>query len=149
MVILNALREPGRISKALLPPGVDLMDTATAPSFPVPNSAEFSCSCRVCPYFSGWRRFIQGVLFCPFFGEVATPIMKETDDICRTRPSPGHPRSTGRFRLYPTHARTGTGHPGHAGRTRPDGFLANRLGQDSGLHAARLAPSGRIAAASF
>ena len=85
-----ALREPGRIFKALLPLGVNLLDTATAPSFFVPNSTEFSCSGRVS------LRFLWLALLYPrrsparHFRRVSVPFMKEINDICRTRPPSGH-----------------------------------------------------------
>jgi hypothetical protein len=53
--VFNALREPGRITKALLPSGAVSLVTALAQSF-VPKSVEFSCSGRVSlNYFVGWR----------------------------------------------------------------------------------------------
>jgi hypothetical protein len=54
----NALREPGRIFKALLPSGVDSLNTALAQSFlcrKVPNSLALAESLN---YFVGWRSIL-------------------------------------------------------------------------------------------
>ena len=67
-----ALREPGRISKALLPSGVDSINTALAQSFHVPKSIVFSCSGRVTvTYFVGWRRiFLRSCADFRLYGAV-------------------------------------------------------------------------------
>ena len=78
----NALREPGRISKALLPSGVDSLNTALAQSF-VPKSTEFSRFCRVSlNYFVGWRCILLRSC-ADFFGCATLFHTKEIHDFCR------------------------------------------------------------------